>query len=110
MDSLESGEEPDPPMTEEEREAMREAEAAQEVLLETRSPNTAMVPAFKFGSNDGWVITADECAIIGSAIERMLAHEQERMKACPTDEARALLEDWLRYVRVAEETGGFTVH
>jgi hypothetical protein len=110
MDALESDEEPDPPMTEREREAIREAQAAQEALLETRSPKPAMVPAFKFGSNDGWVVTADECAIIGSAIEHMLADEQQLTNACPTDESRALLENWLQYVRVAQGTGGFTVH
>jgi hypothetical protein len=110
MDALESDEEPDPPMTAQEKDAIKEAEAAQEVLLEIRSPKQGMVPAFKFGSNDGWVVTVDECAIICAAIERILADDQQETAACPTDEARALLEHWLHYVRVAQKTGGFTVH
>jgi hypothetical protein len=110
MDALESDEEPDPPMTAEEKEAVKQAEVSQEALLETRSPKQGMVPAFKFGSNDGWVVTDEECAIVCTALERMLADDQQRTSACPTDEARALIEHWLEYVRVAQGTGGFAVH
>jgi hypothetical protein len=109
-DALEFGDEPDPPMTEKERNAIQEAETAQQALLETRSPNSGKLPAFKFGSNDGWVVTAEECAIICSAIERILTNDHQRKSACPTDEARTLIENWWQYVSVAQGTGGFTVH
>lgn len=110
IDALESGDEPDPPITDEEQGAIEQAQAAQQTLLETRSPKQGMLPAFKFGSNDGWVVSVEECAMICSAIERMLADHQLRSAACPTDDARTLIQNWAQYVLVAQQTGGFTVH
>jgi hypothetical protein len=109
MDALECGDEPDPPMTDEEKQAIDEAQLAQERLLETTSPKPGMVPAFKFGSNDGWVVTANECKSIGLAMERLLADDQLLNSVCPAGDSRSLLVDWRNYVHVAEETGGFTV-
>ena len=110
MDALDFGDDPDPPVTEEEQTAIREAQVAQQSLLEVTSPHPGQIPAFKFGSNDGWVITADECVIISTALKRVLGERELFNNACPTDESRTLLIQFGQYVQAAGATGGFVVH
>lgn len=109
MDALEFGDEPDPPLTEKEREAIEQARNAQETLLQTSSPNQGQVPAFKFCSNDGWVVNAAECKAIHSAIVSLKEDPEALATACQTNEAKAVVESWGEFVRVAETVGGFTV-
>ena len=41
-----------------------EDEAALLAWRSQRSPNPGKVPAWKFSSNDGWVVTPEECALL----------------------------------------------
>lgn len=109
MDALELGDAPDPPLTNKEREAIAQARLAQKILLQVQSPTSGRVPAFKFGSNDGWVITPKECAIITSEAARIRADPELLSRVCPTGERRLLLESWAEFVRVAETADGLTV-
>lgn len=49
--------------------------------LSQRSRKQGKVPAFKFGSNDGWHVTPEECLIIASRLQALLrtdSHVEER--------------------------------
>lgn len=110
VDALEFGDEPDPPLTDVERRAIEQARKDQELLLAVQSPNSGHSPGFKFGSNDGWIITPEECAAIGVAMAELMADPDQLAEICPTDESKAVIESWCEFVRVAGPAGGFVVH
>ncbi len=56
-----------------EERAWRELEATEEVVRRWPSPYPGKVPAFKFQSNDSWLVAPDECASIAQALEAALA-------------------------------------
>lgn len=109
MDAIEFGDEPDPPMTDEEREAIEAAKQAQDSLVRIQSPHPGKIPAFKFGSNDGWMVSPEECHAINSVISSIKSNPDKLSEVCPTDESKAVLESWGEFVRIAETAGGFIV-
>jgi hypothetical protein len=50
--------------------------------LGVRSPTKGRVPAFKFSSNDGWIVDAEEAAIIAEAVASVLADEDQFELLC----------------------------
>jgi len=67
----------DPGLTDEERRLADDLIAAATKVQTTRSRVAGKVPAFKFGSNDRWIVTPEECAIIATALERYAEHLTE---------------------------------
>ncbi|MCA9099426.1 MAG: hypothetical protein KDA36_13610, partial [Planctomycetaceae bacterium] len=89
--------------------AIEQAKKSQDLLLRTESSTPGKIPGFKFGSNDGWVITPAECRAINSAIARIKSDPDRLFEVCTTEEAKSVLESWGEFVRVSETVGGFTV-
>jgi hypothetical protein len=59
---------------------------------------------YKFGSNDGWIVTPAECRVISQAIASYVAGERELSRAW-LDE----LAQWGSYAAWCAERGGFKV-
>jgi hypothetical protein len=78
--------------------------------LASRSPDPHSVPAFKFSSNESWIVTPDECLAIAAALERLLRDTRSRVDVSP-DEAPVLdfIESFARFNRVCAEHGGYEV-
>jgi hypothetical protein len=92
-------------------------------LLSTGSGIEGTVPSFKFGSNDGWIVTPVECGIIARAL-RMRGPQPDTSYALPPGDIMvvsgqimftrtATATDWVQnfaeYCAFAAEHGGFEV-
>jgi len=70
----------------------------------TRSRKQGKVPAFKFGSNDGWIVTAEECLIIAYRLRLFLLE-----KSAGTDDDPEFVEAFAAFNEVAAKYGGYDV-
>lgn len=113
------GDAPHPPPSEAEQAACRQYKAVRDAWLATRSAQPGKVPAFKFSNNGGWIVTPEECDIIATALEKLLADLDEdgaialaRRIEWDPDDVDTLI-DWLEdrkdYNRVAATHGGYAV-
>lgn len=50
-----------------------ELEKQRDATRATRSTDPGKVPIFKFGSNDGWIVTPEESRLIADKVDAMLA-------------------------------------
>jgi hypothetical protein len=80
-------------------------------LLRFRSRRPGRVPAIKFTTNDGWLVTAPECGILADGLE---ARGASAIEASAFDaEARASWHatqpELVRYFRRCARVGGFRV-
>jgi hypothetical protein len=57
-------------LTEGEKKIVTAAIEVSKKVRATRSSKPGAVPSFKFGSNDGWIVTTEECAIIAAGLRR----------------------------------------
>ena len=80
-----------------------------EVLAQT-SPDEGRVPYWKFCSNDGWIVTPDECRIIVEKLTRHLGPELWDGLEIEEVQAREALDEWIGFARLAADNGGFRVH
>lgn len=75
------------------------------------SPEEGKVPIYKFGSNDGWVVTPEGCYMIAEAVSRYLDENPEY--GLPTEidshEHRSFYKEWAEFNRKAAELGGYKV-
>jgi hypothetical protein len=85
-------------------------------LAWSERPADAGVSLHKFGSNDGWIVTPDECTA-AVALAHKLRDEQpkrygEALIAAGVNNEGWLetWNDWLQWIADAAEHGGFTVH
>ena len=72
-----------------------------------------VIPGFKFGTNDGWVVTPDESLAALSAYHEFSIDQRLltlKSAGFGTDEARGHWEDWLEYLLLSTEYDGFEVH
>lgn len=76
---------------------------AHEKALAHRPEKPTGICAFKFGSNDGWLVTPDELAAALAAYDEAAAGGA----SVPESEWWA---DWIGYLRRAQARGGFRVH
>ena len=111
---LEGGTPPAVPATAEELEQCRQFKAVFDAMVQSRSPVPGKVPGYKFGSNEGWLVTPEECSLIAAALERLLADLPDDLaeQIGWEDSVDALIEwieDWMDYNRVAAAHGGYTV-
>ena len=107
-----------PPATEAERAACMRFKVARDAWAATRSPLPGKVPAYKFGSNDNWFVSPEECGWIAAALDRLLADldedkAEELAERIGWDEGGDALIDWIAdwndYNRVAATHGGYHV-
>ncbi len=84
-----------------------------------RSTWPGRVPDFKFGSNDGWIVTADEARDIADGLFRLLAdnwgailHALSQLSIVgelSEEDARTWTQSWARYNDLAAGHGGYVV-
>lgn len=88
---------------------------ARDDAARTGSPNSGKVPAFKFESNDGWIVTSEECRSIVEGMSRLLSGDLEAflclLKADGWDPEAVteLMRLWTSYNRIAADHGGYRV-
>ncbi len=83
---------------------------ASEEARAVRSPYPEAVPAFKFGSNDAWIVTPDECTIVATALERVVGDTKAHLQPSPDEQMGLnLLERFARFNRTAAAHGGYVV-
>ena len=63
-----------PGLTKAEQEIVTSAIEASKKVRAARSKNASQVPAFKFRSNDGWIVASEECRIIATRLRRYAEH------------------------------------
>lgn len=68
---LRSGAPLDPPLTGEERHALVGFEASIDEVLRRPSSEPGLVPMYKFQSNDGWLVSPEECRSLDRALRRL---------------------------------------
>lgn len=82
-----------------------------------RSAYEGRVPGYKFRSNDGWLVTPEECRVIADGLDAALDGERdelvhrlrERGYSRTADTVWDLLFWWAKYNRVAVDHGGYRV-
>lgn len=67
-----------------------------------RSAHTGKVSAYKFGSNDGWVVVPDECTILADEAALALGYLEE-------GHWRHTVIEWIDFNRGCARLGGYTV-
>lgn len=91
-----------------------------EPILRTRSPKEGQVPAFKFSSNDGWIVCPDECRCVAMFLNRKGQASVDQLVGKVTSWGDPYISDiqaWRKNVedfatfctRAAEEGDGFRV-
>lgn len=93
---------PAPP--EEGKRSKAEYEADVEAML-TGELESGQVPAYKFSSNDGWLITPRECRTIASVLERALPHLRKGGDPAWRETVRL----FIKFNRYAADHGGYRV-
>lgn len=63
-----------PGLTKAEQEIVTSAIEASKKVRAARSKSANQVPAFKFRSNDRWIVTSEECGIIATRLRRYAEH------------------------------------
>ncbi len=83
---------------------------------EVNSVWPGLVPAFKFKSSDGWLVSPAECRSIADGLDKLLrvGHPPlfqwlEKEKGCSATVAQELIRSWGGYNRVASECDGYRV-
>jgi hypothetical protein len=90
----------DPLTPEKEREAKTLADAV-DAVLSWHGPEIPGIPAHKFSSNDGWIVTPAEC----EATVRIAAEH-----APVSEEHAERWRKWIAFMHRASKHGGFEVH
>lgn len=79
------------------------------------SASPGRVPACKFQSHSGWMVTPAECRWIAEALEREMVRQPAALLApllaskWPATKAGQWIRDWTAYHRVAQAHGGYRV-
>lgn len=103
------GPESDAPMprpTEEQIDLFVKYKQAIQNHLEARDPSTPGIDAIKFSSNDGWVVTREECASAVAVWDSLPQEERDRVVASEGDYWLS----WIEYLRGGAVLDGFSVH
>ncbi|HXU04820.1 MAG TPA: hypothetical protein VN903_27855 [Polyangia bacterium] len=87
-------------------EAMHEPRGDERV----RSPDAALVPAFKLSSNSGYVVVPEECRLIAAALAQVVRDTREKLALTPEEnEALNHVERFARFNQIAADHGGYEV-
>jgi hypothetical protein len=74
------------------------------------------IPLHKFGSNDGWLVTPEECFFAGNTLKTIREAESERFytvlgaAGIQGEDGLRYFDRWIEYLLLAVERGGFEVH
>ncbi len=102
----------DPPATEAEIAACRAYHEAVEAILTTSSLEDGRVASYKWDSNDGWLVTPEECAVIAEKIREhaeMIARDMFTDAGFSVEDGLEWLDTWAWFNAVAAEHGGYRV-
>src|SRR5262249_32724983 len=87
--------------------------AAQNEVRGKRSRRRHKVPTFKFCSNDGWLVTPDECLAVAKGVRLAVAACRDEVLACgedwDPDQLILLVLRWGAYNELAADHGGYQV-
>ncbi|QVJ00406.1 hypothetical protein KGD82_16735 [Nocardiopsis eucommiae] len=95
-----------PKLTEEQAEAARDFATRLETHLSQHPGDTPGIPSFKFSTNDGWLVTPEECK---AAAQAARAATPTQLDANVGPE-REYWGRWVEYLEKAAEHGGFRVN
>jgi hypothetical protein len=79
--------------------------AAQAAVIAYEPQPVTGIPAHKFGSNDGWLVTPAQCAAALSVWENAPAEHREAVEA-----EREWWPSWIAFLAHSQQRGGFRVH
>jgi len=107
----------EPPSTATEIETLEQWRRKRAQALETTSNDPQKVPAFKLGSNDGWRLSPDECALLATGLRAAIDERADALHAAIADAGSTMTRDaslaWLssfaEYLALAAEHGGVVV-
>lgn len=102
----------DPP-TDAELDAVRTYKIARDLIAAKPSIVDDQVGAYKFASNDGWLITPDECRILARRLRAsvdMIAEQFFPDAGVSAEDGRRWLLGFARYNELAAEHGGYRVY
>jgi hypothetical protein len=101
---------PQPPATKEEQALIDRYRAERDVVLAELGED-GHVGYWKFCSNDGWLVTPDECRIIADVLTSALERREPLWDDLDITEenARDLLLPWIGFNRLAADHGGYRV-
>jgi len=111
IDALD-GEETDPPPTEAELKVVRAHLAAHEAAVSGSSLVDGRVGAFKFQSNDGWLVTPEECVVLARQLREhaeLIARDFFPDAGIEAEDGRRWILGFARYNEIAAEHGGYRV-
>lgn len=112
------GDEPiEPAVTATEKRAFAAYAAARARWLATPSSRAGRVPSFKFQSNAGWIVSADEARTISAALRELLADDAQFELLCDvldvsragTKSVREALQTFQRFNDRRAKADGYTV-
>ncbi|MDC0720276.1 hypothetical protein [Nannocystis bainbridge] len=102
-----------PAPTEAELAAARAYLQAHEAAVESSSLKDGRVGAFKFQSNDGWLVTPEECAVLARKLREhveVIAQDYFPDAGVAREDGRKWILGFARYNEIAAEHGGYRVH
>jgi hypothetical protein len=75
-----------------------------------RSAEPGAIPAYKFLSNDSWIVVPEECEAIAAALERVVSDTRGHLQPSPGEQIGLdLFERFARFNRKAAAHGGYIV-
>jgi len=113
--------EPEAEPTDDEKKVLRPLRKQVAQIRGTRSRNPELVPAFKFQTNDGWIIDEEECLLIADALRDAVARSRKFMglfssflpskeeTGISKKEAAEWILNWAAYNELASRHGGYKV-
>lgn len=106
--------EPEP--SEEEIASFHQAQRDQQALFSRESSKEGMIPVHKFATNDGWLVTPKECAIIAKIFSQRLIDDNGFVIAkiaelCKVQKDQLVIElaEWGKFNKFATKQGGYCV-
>jgi hypothetical protein len=81
--------------------------------LELSADDSNRVPAYKFSTNDGWLVTENECRAIAAALNALTPELKELARGdsrISQAEFEKLGKSWAQYNEAASQNGGYRVN
>jgi hypothetical protein len=103
----------DPPATAEELESAGRYRAACEALVTRETLQDDAVAAYKWRSNEGWLVTPAECRAVARRVRahtEVIARDYFTDAGMSAEQGRAWLEGWAGFHELAAEHGGYRVY
>jgi hypothetical protein len=85
--------------------------ATTELLRATRSADPAAIPAFKFGTNESWIVTPEECRRLGLVLRPLVVGSERALTFSDGQETRQALRFLREFLLFCESSArdGFEV-